>query len=77
MSSKLKKKALQLEGLRIGFLFRMYYRLRKLPIYLAYSHLFRVFRTLVETRKVGKWEHKCYKHLRDVPIYCFGKNTAK
>ena len=32
---------------------------------------------LVETRKVGKWGHKLYKHLRDVPIYCFGQNTFK
>ena len=43
----------------------------------AYSHLFGVSTTDVEPRIVGKWEHKRYKHLRDVPIYCFGQNTSK
>jgi hypothetical protein len=33
--------------------------------------------SFVETRKVGKWEHKHFSCLLHVPIYCFGQNTAK
>lgn len=49
------------------------------------SHFFRGFpfircfynRNCVEPQIVGKWEHKQFSHLPDVPIYYFGQNTSK